>query len=146
MRFLLDTNILIYAANPSGKEYGRTRKYLDDRFGEHTPWYLTWGIIHEFFRVVTHPRIFPKPMTHAKAYGFIGDLLTRDEVTILLATSRHWEMLERTLGELSQPQGNFFHDIETAVLLREHGVPEIITADTDFLQFRFLKVLNPLTL
>jgi hypothetical protein len=28
--------------------------------------------------------------------------------------------------------------------MREHGVPEIITADTDFLQFRSLRVTNPL--
>jgi predicted nucleic acid-binding protein len=28
--------------------------------------------------------------------------------------------------------------------MREHGVPEIVTADTDFLQFGFLKVSNPL--
>jgi predicted nucleic acid-binding protein len=49
-----------------------------------------------------------------------------------------------TLGELSQPAGNLFHDIQTAVLMREHGVREIVTADSDFLQFRFLKVTNPL--
>ena len=48
-----------------------------------------------------------------------------------------------TLGELSQPAGNLFHDVQTAVLMREHGVREIVTADTDFLQFPFLKVTNP---
>ena len=39
--------------------------------------------------------------------------------------------------------GNLFHDIHTAVLAREHGVPEIVTADTDFLQFSFVRVTNP---
>jgi len=28
--------------------------------------------------------------------------------------------------------------------MREHGVREIVTADTDFLQFDFLRVTNPL--
>lgn len=28
--------------------------------------------------------------------------------------------------------------------MREHGVQEIVTADTEFLQFPFLKVVNPL--
>ena len=28
--------------------------------------------------------------------------------------------------------------------MRKHGVREIITADTDFLQFEFLKITNPL--
>jgi predicted nucleic acid-binding protein len=28
--------------------------------------------------------------------------------------------------------------------MREHGVQEIVTADTEFLQFPFFKVVNPL--
>jgi hypothetical protein len=28
--------------------------------------------------------------------------------------------------------------------MREHGVPEIVSADTDFVQFSFLTVTNPL--
>lgn len=30
------------------------------------------------------------------------------------------------------------------VLMREHGIKEIRTADTDFLEFRFVRVVNPL--
>jgi predicted nucleic acid-binding protein len=52
--------------------------------------------------------------------------------------------MESVVAELSHPAGNLFHDIHTATLMREHGVREIITADTDFLQFRFLTVSNPL--
>ncbi len=36
------------------------------------------------------------------------------------------------------------HDIKTVVLLQEYSVHEIYTADTDFLQFTFLKVTNPI--
>lgn len=67
-----------------------------------------------------------------------------EEVSVLSPTGRHWETLEKTVSELSAPAGNLFHDIRTAVILREHGIREIATADTDFLQFRFLKVTNPL--
>lgn len=100
--------------------------------------------MYEFFKVVTHRRILTRPMTSSEALGFIRALLDRDEVSVLTATNRHREVLEATVKELSRPEGNLFHDIETAVLAREHGVSEIITADTDFLQFRFLKVTNPL--
>lgn len=59
-------------------------------------------------------------------------------------TEHHEAVLRQTVGELAVPRGAFFHDIQIAVLMREHGVPEIITADTDFHQFKFLKVTNPL--
>lgn len=37
------------------------------------------------------------------------------------------------------------HDVHTAVLMKEHGIDEIRTVDTDFHQFRFLRVVNPLS-
>ena len=54
------------------------------------------------------------------------------------------EVLTDIIGGLSHSAGNLFHDVHTATLMREHGVPEIMTADNDFLQFDFLKVTNPL--
>ena len=37
------------------------------------------------------------------------------------------------------------HDLHTVALMREHGVREVHTADKDFLRFRDLRVVNPLT-
>jgi len=102
---------------------------------EGTPWCLTWGIIYEFLRVATHSRVFPQPLPASQACRFLGALLERDEVTILVPSARHWELLNRTLGELHHPAGNLLHDVATAALMREHGVQEIVTADTDSLQF-----------
>jgi predicted nucleic acid-binding protein len=48
------------------------------------------------------------------------------------------------LGDLHHPSGNLFFDIRTVALIKEHGVREIYTTDTDFLQFRDLRVINPL--
>ena len=36
-----------------------------------------------------------------------------------------------------------FHDLHIAAVMREHGITEI-GADTDFHQFKFLRVVNPL--
>ncbi len=36
------------------------------------------------------------------------------------------------------------HNLHTAALMKELVVSEILTADTDFHQFRFLRVENPL--
>jgi predicted nucleic acid-binding protein len=45
---------------------------------------------------------------------------------------------------LTQPTGNLFFDLRTAALMREHGIRDIYTTDTDFLQFAGIRVINPL--
>jgi len=44
------------------------------------------------------------------------------------------------LGALS---GNFFFDVHTAALMREHGIRRIASADTDFAKFSGFEVANP---
>jgi predicted nucleic acid-binding protein len=36
------------------------------------------------------------------------------------------------------------HDVQTAVLMREHGIRRIYTRDADFHRFEFLEVVDPL--
>ena len=144
MRFLIDTNILVHAANLGSPEHGAAHRFLQAQLESRNPWCTTWPILYEFLRVATHSRVFPKPLKPRQALDFIANLVSRDEVAILGATGRHMEVLEGVVGGLAHPAGNLFHDIHTATLMREHGVPEIVTADTDFLQFIFLRVTNPL--
>ena len=40
--------------------------------------------------------------------------------------------------------GNIVHDTHTAVLMREHGIKQVCTRDTDFHQFAFLEIIDPL--
>jgi len=42
--------------------------------------------------------------------------------------------------------GNLFRDAHTAVLMREHGIRQICTRNTDFNQFTFLEIIDPLRL
>jgi len=42
-------------------------------------------------------------------------------------------------------RGNLVPDAHIATILRQHGVNRIYTAGTDFLKFRFLDVINPLS-
>jgi toxin-antitoxin system PIN domain toxin len=146
MRFLIDTNILLHAVNPDSPAHQPACQFLKDHLAAGTSWCTTWPILYEFLRVSTHNRVFPKPLKAAQAFAFVRNLASRDEVGVLTPTERHIATLENIIGRLSHPSGNLFHDIHTAVLMREHGVHEIITADTDFLQFDFLKVTNPLRL
>jgi toxin-antitoxin system PIN domain toxin len=143
MRFLVDTNILLHAANSASPFHRAARAFLDRQLRDRVSWCTTWPILYEFLRVSTHHRVFPKPLKAQQSLAFIEALINREEVVLLSATDRHRSTLASVIDEVGHPSGNLFHDIHTATLMREHGVSEIITADTDFLQFHFLRVTNP---
>ncbi len=63
---------------------------------------------------------------------------------MLLAGDRHAEVLRETLAEFPHLRGNILHDASTAVLMREHGIQRIITRDSDFHRFSFIRVVDPL--
>ncbi len=142
--FVVDTNILLYAVNPDSPDHPVAREVLEGWRSEARPWFLTWGIAYEFLRVSTHHRVFPRPLRLREAREWLDLLLATPAVSMLSETDRHRRVLEE-LSELHpRSAGNVLHDLHTAALMREHGVSEIRTADTDFHQFAFLRVVNPL--
>ena len=141
---VIDTNILVYAANQNSDYYDVCRQFIDRRSRMPDPTFLTWGICYEFLRVTTHRGPFPHRIEAADASRYLGTLLSRPGFSILTATNRHLELLSLTLTELPDASGNLMHDVHTAVLMREHGIREICTRDADFYRFPFLTVVDPL--
>jgi hypothetical protein len=142
--FLVDTNVLLYAADEDSEFHARCRRLVRDWRQQPTPWFLTWSICYEFLRVSTHSRVFRRPWSAAAAQGFIDALHAAPGLTMLTATERHAAVLRHTLKESADLRGNQMHHLHTAVLMREHGISRIVTRDTDFHRFSFLKVVDPL--
>ncbi len=63
---------------------------------------------------------------------------------ILVPTQRHADVAAAVFLELPYLAGNIVHDPHTAILIREHGIGQICTRDTDFSRFPFLDVIDPL--
>jgi hypothetical protein len=143
VRFLVDTNILAYAVNRDCDEHPVAAEALKSWLSGSTPWALTWSVVYEFLRIATHPRVFRRPLSAGQALAFLDPILTSELVTLLAPTPRHESVLRSTIREYGRPAGNLFHDLHTAVIMREHGVREIMTADADFRTFPFLTVTNP---
>lgn len=110
-----------------------------------TPWYVTWSVVYEFLRVVTHPRVFRRSWTAEGAWGFVDALLATDSLDVLTETERHARILAELLEALPAASGNLFHDLHTAALMREHGIKTIYTRDTDFHRFPGIEVIDPLS-
>jgi len=142
--FLVDTNILLYAADEASEFHSPFRDRLEEWRRQASPWFLTWGVCYEFLRVSTHPRVFRTPWSATAAWGFLDALLAAPSLTVLGPTRRHRDLIEQTLQEVPDARGNLMHDLHTAVLMREHGVSRIVTRDTDFHRFPFITVEDPL--
>lgn len=144
MSGVVDTNLLLYAANADAPENDAAVGFLTRAAASSEAWYLTEGICYEFLRVSTHPAVFPRPLSAVEALTFLDALLEQDGFRLLAASRRHWETLRAVVAELHHPAGNLFFDVRTAALMREHGVRKIYTADRDFLQFAGVEALDPL--
>ena len=139
----VDTNILVYGADGDSPFHRSCRAWLETQRRRADAWYVTWGILYEFLRVTTHPRVMKRPWAAPQAWRFIAALLSSPGLGVLVPTERHAEIAEQVIAEIPQLTGNLFHDAHTAILMREHGIRQICTRDTDFHRFRFLEVVDP---
>ena len=141
---VVDTNVLVYAADADSPFHVACRAWLERQRGRADAWYTTWAILYEFLRVTTHPRVMRQPWSAPAAWDFVKALLASPGLGLLTATERHADVAERVIAELPQLAGNLFHDAHTAILMREHGLRRVATRDTDFHRFPFLEVVDPL--
>lgn len=142
--FVVDTNILLYAADTDSAGHATCREFVLEWRRQSSPWYLTWGIAYEFLRVATHPNVFRKPFAPSDAWHFLQAVLASPTVGMLTETQRHGDVLTQLLEEVPAISGNLVFDAHTAALMREHGIRTIYTHDADFTRFPGLEVIDPL--
>ena len=143
--FVADTNVLVYAADRDSPHHRRCFELLESWRRSSSAWFITWGIVYEFLRVISHPRVLRKPWSGAEAWSYIEAVLASPGLEVLVASERHASVAAQTVRELPHLAGNLMHDAHTAILMREHGVLRIYTRDTDFHRFAFIEPLDPLT-
>ena len=142
--FVVDTSVLVYAADADSQFHLACRSWLDRQRSRPDAWYTTWPIVYEFLRITTHPRVMRSPWSMAAAWQFVMALLASPGLSVLVATQRHADVAAEVIAELPHLAGNLLHDAHTAILMREHGVRRICTRDTDFNQFPFVEVIDPI--
>jgi toxin-antitoxin system PIN domain toxin len=141
--FVVDTNILVYAADEDSGLHQSCSRLMEEWRRQSTVWYVTWGILYEFLRVITHPRVFRKPWSVAEAWSFVEAVLASPSLGILVAAERHADVAAEVIRSLPSLSGNLLYDAQTAILMREHGIRRIYTRDTDFHRFPFLEPVDP---
>lgn len=142
--FVVDTNVLVYAADERAPEHERCHALLEQWRRRQGAWYLTWGICYEFLRVVTHPRVLRRPWTPTAALEFLEAVRSSPGLGMLVPTERHGLVVAEVMADVPGLAGNLWHDAHTAVLMREHGIRRVCTRDTDFHRFPFVEPIDPL--
>jgi predicted nucleic acid-binding protein len=138
----LDTSLLAYAANRHAPEHARATEVVETLANGETPWALPWPVVHEFLHLVTHPHAVARALAPADAWAFVEALLTSHSVRVLAPTEAHAGALAELLAALPADAA-VPHGLEVAVVLREHGVRELLSADRGMRGFAFLSVRDP---
>jgi hypothetical protein len=139
----VDTNILVYAHREDSDSHEGAYRQLARLAEGREAWAIPWPCIHEFFAIVTHPRIFVPPTALAAAIDQVEAWLESPTLVLLTETELHWARLREMLvaGRIVGPR---VHDARIAALCAQHGVGELWSADRDFGRFPKLAVVNPL--
>lgn len=143
--FVVDTNVLIYGADKDSPDHAPCRVLLEQWRLQTTPWYVTWGIVYEFLRVVTHPKVLVRPFSSSEAWQFLDALFASPQLRFLAETDRHRHVAAEVFSELPSISGNLVFDAHTAILMKENGIKTIYTRDTDFNRFPFLDTVDPVS-
>ncbi len=143
MSYSIDANILLYASDSSSASHQKAMDFLALLPCENDILCLAWPTLMAYQRISTHPSIFSNPLTPADAWKNIQGLLDLPRCRVISEEDSFSADYTQVTDGITV-RGNLVPDAHLATILRQHGVTRIYTADTDFLKFQFLEVINPL--
>ena len=145
MSYLVDTNVMVHAANQASPQHEGSRRFLDTCAGQaDETWTITWVNVFEYLRIVTHPAIFSEPMSPKMAEENVAIILGLPHVRVIAEDEDFFDSYRVLSGQAGPVSGNLVHDAHIAALMKQEGIKKIYTYDNHFRIFPFLDVRNPL--
>jgi uncharacterized protein len=139
----VDTNILVYAHRTDSPFHERARSAIESLAAGAREWAIPWPCAHEFFAIVTHPRIYKTATPPETAFAQLRALEALSNLAFIAEGDEHLQHLE-PLALTAKLHGGAIHDARIAAICLSHGVAELWSADRDFSRFPALAVSNPL--
>ncbi|NUO81835.1 PIN domain-containing protein [candidate division KSB1 bacterium] len=144
--FALDTNILVYAHNIGSAFHAKASAFVKkivaerDENGQHVIG-VSAQVCAEFINVITRQTL-EKPLSLAEAVAVIEKYIKAGVPIIHAQTTQLFTFLE--LAKSATTRKKTF-DFFLAATLKDNGIEGLYTVNTsDFQDFTFLKVVNPL--
>lgn len=139
----VDTNLLVYAHRRDSEWHDRALAVLLDLANGNQRWAIPWPCVHEFYAIVTHPRIYRQPSRPAEATATIDAWKKSATLEFLHESPTYWETLTRLI-KAGRIRGPMIHDARIAAICLDNGATQLLSADRDFSRFAGLPVRNPL--
>jgi uncharacterized protein len=143
-RALVDTNILVYAADTSSSFHEPSRQLRDRGFRGEIPLVVTPQVLMEFFAVITSPRRVTTPRSPEEARAEVEKYARAANILKMYPDST---ALEQTLDLMQQhPQvtRQDIFDLFLVATMMANGVTRIYTFNQQhFTRFAGIEVLTP---
>lgn len=104
--------------------------------------YLFWPVLMGYLRIATHPIVFARPLSLARAAANLDALVQRPHVRVPSEGRDFWLIARAALDEVSAA-GNLIPDAHLVALMRAYGVSTIWSADRDLRKFDGIRVKDP---
>lgn len=138
-----DANLLLYAFDSTSPFHERARDWWEACLSGREIVGLCPMVVFAFVRIGTHRRAYEHPMSIEVATDHVEAWLARKVCRFIPMESIDVEMILSLLKQAGTG-GDLTTDAQIAAIALRTGAT-IHSADTDFLRFPGVKVLNPLT-
>ena len=138
----LDTNVLVALLVGSSAHHTEATKGIQNLSDALCTTPTNMG---EILRLLTHQKVFEKPLKTGRAVQAVSDLLEQFNIRILDEDTDWWRELPAIEEEIPGLKGNEVFDARIAICLRQHGVKRIFTWDSDFKKYSFLSAIDLLS-
>lgn len=139
----VDTNILVYAHREDSEFHEEALGRMLELAEGVSRWAIPWPCIHEFFAVLTHPRIYDPPTSASVALDALRVWMESPYCKMIGEGPGYFDQFE-SLVKSSRVAGGAIHDARIAAICLHNGVSVLWTADRDFSRFGALATHNPL--
>ena len=124
----VDSNFLVYAHREDSPFHDAACARIVELAEGNAPWAIPWPCIHEFFAIVTHPRIYAPPTPLEKAIDQVAAWLESPSLVLLAESEDYWQQL-RSLIQSGKVCGSQVHDARIAAFCNYYGVIDLSIAE-----------------
>jgi toxin-antitoxin system PIN domain toxin len=139
---IVDVNVLLYALNEDAAHHAPLLAWWTEALNGDVSIGLPWSVVTGFLRIVTNPRVLPRPLQPDDAIQVVDDWLACPNVSLAREKEGHWETLRALVAETGTA-GNLTTDAHLAALAMTYDAT-LVSCDNDFGRFKSLRWQNPL--
>ena len=140
---LFDTNILIYASDPTSRFNDKARKLLNDVLEGHVNACVSNQNLYEFYAIVTDPKRVAKPLGIKQASSLLQNYIEAENLPKIFPKETNLTHLVHLIKKYKISKQEVFDAVLVATML-DNFVKTLYTADEKlFRKFTNIKVVNP---